>query len=698
VASGHTNKVRAFRADLSPSSVTSGIFTNKVGTPFFDPPQGPVTNTTLISIGTVTPGASIFYTTNGVTPTNTSLVYSGPFVFPGNFTLKAVGIASGYSNSTIASAAYSLAQVATPVFSPASGPITNGTTISITCATAGATLYVTTNGIVPTTNSAVYSGPLVINGGTPVQALGVEKNYLDSLVQNVLYDLLKVATPTFDPPQGPTTNISISCATTNATVRYTLDGSDPTTSSPAYTSPIVINALTTLTARGFRSDLASSDPLSVSFGFISVENTVVTTFAGSTSPGFSNGVSALASFSSPVDVCRDAAGNLYVADNGNNVIRRISASGSVETFAGTGVFGYQDGSVTNARFAGPTGICADQAGNFYVADTSCFNTRVRRIDTNGNVTTFVPAPGPATCDFYRTLEMGPDGNLYVGFQGSLQEVFPDGSNAIIAGPGYCTAGWCISVGVSVDSLTNVYAATESRLWQLPPGQPPVTFAGSDAGMGGFSDGPRLQAIFGGPLDVAAVAGGTLYVSDRTSIRKIRSDGAVTTRAGRNVAGYVNGRGVDARFKFAVGICADSSGNVYVADKGNNCIRKISPDSAGIGIADDWQFAHFGHVGIDPNDDPDHDGLSNFTEFWAGTDPLDSSSSFAIDRGSAVTDGHMQLRWKTVAGKSYAVQYSTDLFSWTDVGSEVFGDGSMASLTDSSAVTGRGFYRIRLTGF
>src|SRR5207247_2100290 len=103
---------------------------------------------------------------------------------------------------------------------------------------------------------------------------------------------------------------------------------------------------------------------------------------------------------------------------------------------------------------------------------------------------------------------------------------------------------------------------------------------------------------------------------------------------------------------AAGICADTNHNIYVADSANNCIRKISPDSAGIGIANDWQIAHFGHIGIDPNADPDQDGMSNYAEFWAGTDPLDSNSVFAIKSVAVVQGNSIQISWETVSGKTY----------------------------------------------
>jgi hypothetical protein len=125
----------------------------------------------------------------------------------------------------------------------------------------------------------------------------------------------------------------------------------------------------------------------------------------------------------------------------------------------------------------------------------------------------------------------------------------------------------------VDASTNIYAATGFQIWRITPAGSVDSVAGSDEG---FSDGPRLLSRFRGPQAAAIDAAGNLLVSDYMGIRKIRADGWVTTMAGTGDVGYVDGLGSEAQFNQTAGLCVDGEGNVYVADSGNHCIRKVSP--------------------------------------------------------------------------------------------------------------------------
>jgi hypothetical protein len=294
------------------------------------------------------------------------------------------------------------------------------------------------------------------------------------------------------------------------------------------------------------------------------------------------------------------------------------------------------------------------------------------------------------------METDGEGNVYVGFVGSVKKITPDGTISTF-GPECTGCGyWSSYVGVGLDVATNIYVTTGNAVMRV--------FVGGDTlvagGLEGYSDGPGTNAHFQSPKDAAVDSATNIAVADITAVRKVRPDGWVSTLAGSGLSGYKNGRGHEARFNNAFGLCADTNGNIYVVDADNSCIRKISPDTANIGIADDWQRVYFGAVGIDPKADPDHDGMSNFAEFWAGTNPLDANSSFAIDVSSLLSGGQIRIRWQSVAGKVYGVQYSTDLVTWNPLGSSIQGDGNPISVFDGDPVAQgqRRFYRVALTDF
>lgn len=562
----------------------------KVSTPVFGPPSGTgLTNGSLISISCATPGAVIYYSTNGSVSTN-STVYTTPIAFtgPGPLTINALAIANGYTGTSTATATYSFPQVAEPVFIPSSGPITNGTSVSIACATPGATIYYTLDGSTPSTNSTQYLTALVINGGTTLNACAVAPNYIESAVMSVTYTLAQTGLPQFTPIQGPVPNgtlISITTTNSSATMYYTIDGSTPTTNSPIYTQPIPFTNQFTLQAQAFANGFAPSQVASAFFGLLDlVSNVAVTTFAGSPTAGFTDGIGTAAAFSLPEGICIDSNGNFFVSDTGNNSIRKILPSGQVITYAGNGtVLNSQSPSATNAFFNGPTGICVDETGNVYVADGGN-NNRICKIGPNGTFSTFADlTPSGNNAAGLGQLIEGPGGNLYAGEWAKAVKIFTKGSFQTLAGTSCnCGGGWGVSVSLALDSATNLYAATSDNVWLISPNDSVSLLAG---GSSQFSDGPALQAGFISLTGEAIDASSNIYLGDTVCIRKISPSGWVSTVAGTGVAGYADGPGFAAQFNGGypwylgaisqMGICIDSVGNLYVADIANNCIRKIS---------------------------------------------------------------------------------------------------------------------------
>lgn len=179
--------------------------TNTVATPTFSPAAGTYSSAQTVTLSDATSGATIYYTTNGTTPTTSSTVYSGPITVSASETVKALATKSGYTNSAVGSAAYTInSAVATPTFSPAAGTYSSAQTVTISDSTAGATLYYTTNGTTPTTSSPVYSTPITVSTSETVEALGVKSGYTNSAIGSAAYTIsgTKTLTAVAISPQG----------------------------------------------------------------------------------------------------------------------------------------------------------------------------------------------------------------------------------------------------------------------------------------------------------------------------------------------------------------------------------------------------------------------------------------------------------------------------------------------------------------
>jgi sugar lactone lactonase YvrE len=306
---------------------------------------------------------------------------------------------------------------------------------------------------------------------------------------------------------------------------------------------------------------------------------VVSTLAGSAGvTGSADGNGAAAQFNAPHDLAVDAAGNVYVADRGNNTIRKITAAGVVTTLAGTaGVTGSADGVGPAAQFNGLRGIAVDAAGNLYVGDLGNFT--IRKITAAGVVTTFAGTPGVFGSPFLGPLAIAADtaGNLYVADTGnttntSIKKITPGGVVTLLFG------GTGRVQGIAVDTAGNVYVSDQlfQAITKITPAGVFSILAGS--GVAGSADGSGTVAQFNQPSGIAVDAAGTLYVADagNSTIRQVTPTGVVSTLAGSaGVTGSADGSGAAAQFNQPSGIAADSAGNLYVADAFNNAIRKIT---------------------------------------------------------------------------------------------------------------------------
>lgn len=298
-------------------------------------------------------------------------------------------------------------------------------------------------------------------------------------------------------------------------------------------------------------------------------------------------IDTLPSFNNPTGLALDAAGNIYVADYSNNLIRKISSTGIVSTFAGSGTQGATNGSGNLASFNGPAAVTVDGAGNVYVADSG--NSLIRKISTAGVVTTFAGgdttamANGTGTnASFFDPLGVAVDasGNIFVADAGNnmVRMITPAAVVSTLAGNSANSTLFNNPTGVAVNAAENVFVANylDNNILTVNA----AGFAGTLAGTGqpGSSNGPGSTATFYFPNGVATDAGGNVYVADWVNnlIRKISSNGVVSTLAGSGAAGAIDSTGTSASFNGPAGLAVDAAGNVYVADADNNLIRKITP--------------------------------------------------------------------------------------------------------------------------
>jgi N-acetylneuraminic acid mutarotase len=222
-------------------------------TPSFNLASGTYTSEQTVSIADTTPGATIYYTLDGSTPTTGSAIYSTALTVNQTTTIKVIATASGYTTSAVASAIYviNLPPTAAPVFTPAADTYTVAQKVKITDSMKGASIFYTLDGSTPTTASAVYSKPLTVNQSTTINAIAVATGYSSSSVSSAIFIITIAAAPTFTPAAGTYGQaqwVTLASATPNPTIYYTTDGSTPSENSTQYTGPIAVNATTTIKA------------------------------------------------------------------------------------------------------------------------------------------------------------------------------------------------------------------------------------------------------------------------------------------------------------------------------------------------------------------------------------------------------------------------------------------------------------------
>jgi len=354
----------------------------------------------------------------------------------------------------------------------------------------------------------------------------------------------------------------------------------------------------------------------------------IATVAGTGTAGYNGdgGPATQAQLNGPMGLAVDASGNIFIADTGNQRVRKIAANGSISTVAGNGSAGYggDSGPATSAELNQPEGVAVDAGGNLYIADT--VNDRVREVTGNGNIVTVAGTGlsavygsiydetgvststgdnGPATsAAVVLPTDVAVDGagNLYIADYGNgrIRLVAKNIIKTVAGstgGIGLTSGQAAISMqlngptGLAVDANGNLYFAEGSigtgsglgtgdyRIWKVTTGGIVNVAAGNGLQSYAGDGGAAALAELNGPAGIAIDQAGTLYIADSVNhrIRRVTASGAIDTIAGNGTPGFSGdgGPATQAQLNGPLGVALDSSGNIYIADTNNNRIRKVS---------------------------------------------------------------------------------------------------------------------------
>jgi len=340
---------------------------------------------------------------------------------------------------------------------------------------------------------------------------------------------------------------------------------------------------------------------------------IVSTYAGTGTAGLVNGNISTSQFNHSFGICKDKFGDFFVADYGNNCIRKITASGTVSTYAGTQNTGYKNGFGDTALFNQPSGVCVDDSGNVYVADFG--NQRIRKINTSRIVST-VAGSGVAgyndaigvlaQFNYPRGICVDKNYNLYIGdsWNHRIRKIAANGTVTTYAGGGSTigvqsvgayldaadtSARFYTPCGVALDTSGNVFVADAytHRIRKIDTSRIVSTVIGSGPigqGQGGYANGAALSSRLNVPTELFVDSSGNIYIGDtfNNRVRKLnKSSGTVITIGGDGTAGFANGMDTLAIFNYPRGVTAYTDGRAYVVDHNNNRIRLISPSPTGI---------------------------------------------------------------------------------------------------------------------
>jgi uncharacterized protein (TIGR03437 family) len=337
----------------------------------------------------------------------------------------------------------------------------------------------------------------------------------------------------------------------------------------------------------------------------------IVTIAGNGSAAFSGdgGPATAASLNHPRTLVIDSSGNVYISDVDNLRVRRVTPAGIISTIAGNGLPGSSGdgGPAVDASLSSMLGLALDNAGNLYIADSG--NRRVRKVTSAGIISTvagtgvqgFSGDGGPATNAQLNTPAsiIFSAGNLYISDSSNqrIRRVSSDGTITTVAGNGVTGfsgdggpatgASLAFPLGMAMDSGGNLYVAdgNNNRVRRISPAGVITTVAGDGVGHFAGDLGPATSASLNVPEDVAFDGAGNLFIADagNNRVRKVDSSGLISTLAGTGENGFSGdgGPATAAMLNFPWGLTTDATGSVYVADRVNNRVRVVSGSLTGL---------------------------------------------------------------------------------------------------------------------
>jgi uncharacterized repeat protein (TIGR03803 family) len=563
----------------------AGGFSSHAAAPAFFPPAAVYSSAQNVTIVSATPGASIRYTTDGSTPTETNgTLYSGPVAISGSATLNAIAYENGLTDSPVASGAYTFEpQAASPAFSLAAGTYQGAQTVTITSATSGVTIHYTTDGSTPTEMTGkLYSGAVTVNATMILNAIAFETGFADSSVTSSAYTIgaPAAAVSIFSPPAGTYTTaqtVTISTTTPGASIRYTTNGTNPSeTYGTLYTSPVLISTTSTLKAIAYEAGFADG-PIASAVYTINLPSVAAPVFspAAETYPTAQTVTitvpsGAFVRYTTDGSTPTETNGTLYfsgaVSVGGTTVLKAVAyESGLADSPVASGLY-----TITNSPAAGlnvlhdfsssnngginpDAGLIQASDGNFYgTTDSggSNGNGTVYKITSTGGLTTLASFNGSNGSLPFASLIQATDGNFYGTTQfggsaglGTVFKVTPTGTLTSLVS--FTSTNGAYPYGSLVQgSDGNFYGTTEGggsglegTIFKITPAGILTTLVSFNLTNGGS---PMAGMVLGGDGNFYGTTEGG-GASNYGTIFKVTSAGVLTTLISFNYSNGANPR-------------------------------------------------------------------------------------------------------------------------------------------------------------